>query len=63
MENACKTEAVQVSDGIYCVPVNLPGTELFEGMWPMPDGISLNSYVVKGEQTAIIDLIEDMDGQ
>jgi len=63
MDNACKTEAVQVSDGIYCVPVNLPGTELFEGMWPMPDGISLNSYVVKGEQTAIIDLIEDMDGQ
>jgi flavorubredoxin len=63
MDNGCKTEAVQVSDGIYCVPVNLPGTELFEGMWPMPDGISLNSYVVKGEQTAIIDLIEDMDGQ
>lgn len=73
MDNGCgvkngqgetvQTKAVQVSDGIYCVPVNLPSSLLFEGMWPMPDGISLNSYVVKGEKTAIIDLIEDIDGE
>ena len=63
MKNACKTEAVQISDGIHCLPVNLPGSLLFEGMWPMPDGISLNSYVVRGEKTAIIDLIEDIDGE
>jgi len=68
MDNGCgmkneHAEAVQVSDGIYCVSVNLPSSQLFEGMWPMPDGISLNSYVVKGEKTAIIDLVEDVDGE
>ena len=54
-------KAVQISDGIYCLPVNLESYQLFEGMWPMPNGISINSYVVQGEKTALIDLIEDVD--
>ncbi|MEA3465543.1 MAG: FprA family A-type flavoprotein [Thermodesulfobacteriota bacterium] len=56
-------KAVKVTDGIYCLPVNLDSYQLFEGMWPMPNGISLNSYIVQGEKTALIDLIEDIDGK
>ncbi len=54
-------KAVQITEGIYCLPVNLESYQLFEGMWPMPNGISINSYVVKGEKTALIDLIEDVN--
>ena len=56
-------KAVKITDGIYCLPVNLENYQLFEGMWPMPNGISLNSYIVQGEKTALIDLIEDTDGK
>ncbi|MCW8860202.1 MAG: FprA family A-type flavoprotein [Deltaproteobacteria bacterium] len=56
-------KAVLVTDGIYCLPVNLESYQLFEGMWPMPNGISINSYVVQGEKTALIDLIEDVSGK
>jgi len=54
-------KAVAMTEGIYRLGVNLESDQLFEGMWPMPDGISINSYVVQGEKTAIIDLVEDID--
>jgi len=53
-------KAVKITEGIYCLPVNLESYKLFEGMWPMPNGISINSYVVRGEKTALIDLLEDV---
>ncbi len=56
-------KAVKITEGIFCLPVNLESYQLFEGMWPMPNGISLNSYIVKGEKTALIDLIEDVEGK
>ncbi len=56
-------KAVKITEGIHCLPVNLENYQLFEGMWPMPNGISINAYVVKGEKTALIDLIEDVNGK
>ena len=56
-------KAIVIAGGIYRLGVNLDSTHLFEGMWPMPDGISINSYVVQGEKTALIDLVEDIDGK
>lgn len=35
---------------------------LFEGMWPIPHGFSMNSYIVKGDKVAIIDGVCDWDG-
>ena len=32
---------------------------LFEGFWPIPHGVTLNSYLVKGVKTALIDLTAD----
>ena len=55
--------AVEITEGIYCLPVNLESYQLFEGMWPMPNGISINSYVVRGDKTALIDLTEDIDNK
>jgi flavorubredoxin len=36
--------------------------DLFEGIWPIPDGVSLNSYLVKGDKIALIDLVRDWGG-
>ena len=56
-------KAEKITEGIYCLPVNLEIYRLFEGMWPMPNGISINSYVVQGEKTALIDMVENVNGK
>jgi flavorubredoxin len=53
-------KGTQITDGIYRLGVNLGDDMLFEGMWPIPDGISINSYVVRGDKIALIDLVEDV---
>jgi flavorubredoxin len=53
-------KGTKITDGIYRLGVNLGGDSLFEGMWPIPDGVSLNSYIVRGDKTALIDLVEDV---
>jgi flavorubredoxin len=54
-------KAQQIADGIYRIGANITNGDLFEGMWPIPDGVSLNAYVVKGEKIALIDLVRDWD--
>lgn len=55
-------KAVEIAPDIYRVSVDIGSRDLFEGIWPIPDGVSLNSYVVKAEKTALIDLVKDWDG-
>ncbi|MCX7788667.1 MAG: FprA family A-type flavoprotein [Spirochaetes bacterium] len=54
-------QARQIADGIYRIGANITNGDLFEGMWPIPEGVSLNSYVVWGEKVALIDLVRDWD--
>ena len=52
-------KATEISEGIYRVGVNIEDPDyLFEGLWPIPDGTSINGYAVKGEKKAIIDLTQ-----
>ena len=51
----------KVSDGIYQLSVNIENM-LFEGLWEIPNGVSMNSYIVKGEKTAIVDGVCGWDG-
>ncbi len=51
----------KVTDGIYKLTTNVEDV-LFEGLWDIPDGVSLNSFVVKGEKTALIDGFCGWDG-
>ena len=55
-------KAREIADNVYCINVDVRTTELFEGIWPIPDGVSLNFYVVRGEKTALIDLFIDWNG-
>ena len=43
---------------IHYVGVNDRSTHLFEGMWPIPYGVSYNSYLVVDEKVALVDTVE-----
>lgn len=51
----------QVINDTYLLSVNVEDI-LFEGLWEIPNGISLNSYIIKGEKTAIVDGVCGWDG-
>jgi anaerobic nitric oxide reductase flavorubredoxin len=46
--------ATRVTKDTYLLSVNIENI-LFEGLWEMPNGVALNSYIIKGEKTAIVD--------
>ena len=48
----------QISERIFYVGVNDNDKVLFEGLWPLPVGVSYNSYVVADEKVALIDTVE-----
>ena len=49
---------MKISDKIYSVGVNDTDKVLFEGLWPLPYGVSYNSYLVVDEKVALIDTVE-----
>ena len=51
-------KAIEMVDGIYRLGANIEGDYLFEGIWAVPDGVSLNSYVVVGEKKVLIDTVK-----
>ncbi|MBN1282935.1 MAG: FprA family A-type flavoprotein [Proteobacteria bacterium] len=50
--------AVPVTDSITWIGANDRETDLFEGLWPLPRGVSYNSYLVKAAKTAVIDTVK-----
>jgi len=54
--------AVEMRPGSYWIGVNVRSHDLFEGLWPIPEGVSLNSYLVKGEKAAVIELVREWSG-
>ena len=49
---------MKISERIGYVGVNDHIKTIFEGLWPLPFGVSYNSYIVSGEKTALIDTVE-----
>ena len=48
----------KISKRIYSVGVNDSDKALFEGLWPLPYGVSYNSYLIVDEKVALIDTVE-----
>lgn len=48
----------KISDRIYYIGVNDFDKVLFEGLWPLPYGVSYNSYLIVDEKVALIDTVE-----
>jgi flavorubredoxin len=49
---------ILVSNKVYYVGVNDRKKSLFENNWPLPNGVSYNSYVIADEKCALIDTLE-----
>ncbi|MBQ8838806.1 MAG: FprA family A-type flavoprotein [Bacteroidales bacterium] len=49
---------MKLSDKLFYVGVNDDEKSLFEGLWPLPYGVSYNSYIVADEKVALIDTVE-----
>lgn len=52
------TLTVQINDFLYYIGVNDRDTSLFENQWPLDNGVSYNSYLVKAEKTALMDTVK-----
>ncbi|MFO7958928.1 MAG: FprA family A-type flavoprotein [Candidatus Brocadiia bacterium] len=50
--------AIRITEGIHWVGVNDRETDLFEAIWPIPDGIAYNAYVVDDERVAVVDTVK-----
>lgn len=48
----------EIRNRIYYVGVNDRKTERFENMWPIPHGVSYNSFLIEDEKIALIDTVE-----
>ena len=46
-------DLTKLTDRIFYVGVNDRTKHLFEGLWPLPLGVSYNAYLVCGERTAL----------
>jgi len=51
----------KIAEGIHMLTMNVEDI-LFEGIWELANGVTLNSYLVQGEKTAIIDGVIGWDG-
>lgn len=49
---------IEVSNGVYYIGVNDRKKTLFENNWPLPNGVSYNSYLICDQKSALIDTLE-----
>ncbi len=49
---------MEIRKDIHYVGVNDRKTALFENLWPIPKGVSYNSYLIADEKVALIDTVE-----
>ena len=48
----------KISEKIFYVGVNDRNKTLFEGLWPLPAGVSYNAYLIDDEKTCLVDTVE-----
>jgi len=48
----------KIANEIYYVGVNDRQKHLFENLWPLPYGVSYNSYLITDEKTVLIDTVD-----
>ena len=52
------TVSVEILKDLYYIGVNDRDTNLFENMWPLPEGVAYNSYLIVDEKTALLDTVK-----
>ena len=49
---------IEITNKTYYVGVNDRNKSLFEGLWPLPNGVSYNSYLINDDKVCLIDTVE-----
>ncbi len=49
---------MKITDTVFYVGVNDHDIDLFEGQYVAPNGMAYNSYIIKGEKTAVMDSVD-----
>lgn len=49
---------IQIKEDLYYIGVNDRTKALFENLWPLPKGVSYNSYLIVDEKTALFDTVD-----
>ena len=49
---------IPIVQDIYWIGVNDFETDLFEALWPLPQGITYNSYIIHDRKTVLIDSVK-----
>ncbi len=52
------TITTPILDNVYYLGVNDRQTAKFENMWPLPEGVAYNSYLIVDEKTALMDTVK-----
>ncbi len=53
----------KLAEGVFRIFADIGDRDLFEGIWPLPHGVNINSYIVQGkDKLAFIDLVKDWEG-
>ena len=52
------TYSTKITENVHYVGVNDRNKHLFEGMWPLPYGVSYNSYLITDNKIALIDTVD-----
>lgn len=55
----------KIDEGVFCIAREIThGDMLFESIWELPTGVTVNSYLIKGEKNVLIDAtMSDDDSQ
>src|SRR5574344_199468 len=48
----------EITNQIYYVGLNDRNKNLFEGLWPLPNGVSYNSYLIDDDKVCLVDTVE-----
>ena len=49
---------MKITEKIHYVGVNDRQKALFEGLWPLPNGVSYNSYIISDTKVCLVDTVE-----
>ncbi len=49
---------IPLKEDLYYIGVNDRTKHLFENLWPLPKGVSYNSYLISDEKTALFDTVD-----
>lgn len=49
---------IPIKEDLYYIGVNDRTKHLFENLWPLPKGVSYNSYLISDEKTALFDTVD-----